>query len=116
MHTKPVDAHPLDGRFRVPLAPIPKLFVQARRFFGECQRAGLGQAKIVNVIVRSANACPLSTFSGVVAQFVRDDQKISPIKRHPESRSRTRARHQNDGNCLTTTPYQKTVGLAPGRR
>src|SRR5271168_4140171 len=104
MHAAPTDAHLLDHRVFVLLAPIPKLSVQTWHSFLEAQCARIGQTKIENVVVRAAKARSLSSFLGVIAQPVRDDKKLSPIKRHPESRSQTPERHPNDGNCLTTTP------------
>jgi hypothetical protein len=109
MHPEPVHAHPPDGRVVVPLAPVPKLFMKAGHCAGEPGCAGLGQAKIEDVVVRSAKACPLSAFVGVIAQPVRDNEKPPPIKRHPESRSQTRAHRPTVGNCLTTTPRQKML-------
>ena len=114
MHAKPVDAHLFDGPIRVLLAPVPKLLVQTGRSFGEAERAGFGQAKIVNIVVCPAKAGSLDTFAAVISQPVRDGEELPPIKRHPESRNRTRVRQQSDGNYLTTTHYQKTAKLVLG--
>ena len=110
MHAKAEDAQLPDGHIRVLLAPIPKLSVKAGHLTGEVRGTGFRQAKIVNVVVRAAQARPLGTFSRIITQLVRNNQKIPPVKRHSaESRNRTPTPRRSDGSFLTTTPYQRHV-------
>jgi len=93
-----MDTQELYGRIIVFLTPIPKLRMQPWRVAGEIDRARPLESQVVYVVICAAKACSLNTLASFVTQTVRDNQKLPPIKRHLEFRSRTPAIHTNGDN------------------